>query len=210
MKLNELNPQARARAIRDHADFLESEWQPEFFNYAEALALLGINIAGPSSRRRRIRATDYDIEWSGFGNQGDGLAYTGEWSAERMDMARLRVEWPTDTALHRFGAELMVWVLRHPQAKVEWIYHSKHSMESNSAQLSPGEPDWSNEDHVTDAIDLMVDDVVQIARRTADWLHSMIEADYEASITEEAAIDNIEANDYDFDEDGKLAFADAP
>lgn len=211
MKLNELNPQARARAIRDHADFLESEWQPEFFNYAEALALLGIDIAETERRTRGRRAgTEYDIEWSGFYNQGDGLAYTGDWKAERMDVARLRAEWPAEAELHRCAAELMLWVLRYPRAKVEWIYRSKHSMESNYAELNPDDPElWSEEERTSSDLDDMAGDVVQIAQRTADWLHSMIESDYESSTSEEAAVDCIEANDYDFDEDGKLAFADA-
>lgn len=48
------------------------------------------------------------------------------------------------------------------------------------------------------------DNAKQVMRSFADWMHKQLQADYEYKTSDEAAVEAIEANDYEFTEEGEF------
>jgi hypothetical protein len=65
-----------------------------YYSALAAAKILGIDFDDKGKR------SEPDIRWSGFSSQGDGASFVGSYSHSPNSPARIRSEFPTDTALH--------------------------------------------------------------------------------------------------------------
>jgi hypothetical protein len=130
--------------------------------------------------------------------------FKGWWKAEDLCLGKLMEEWPMCTALHRIGAQLQAIALKHPQG----------SCAITNVHYGPGLPACHVEEAETgvydDAGDMgWMDDTEAGALKHAvhdacHWCWQHLQECYESDTGDEAAVDGIEANEYEFDRDGDV------
>jgi hypothetical protein len=211
MKYAELSDEAKERARDWYKETENQTWgtdrAPDLYeDLATCCSHLGITIS-ERTRHWRNRTTgkegstlEYDIEWSGFWSQGDGLVIKGEWNAEDVDMDALQ-DHVQDDKLTAICAEMTALKLRWPQGQAS----------ITTVSAGPGLPYMALEETSTDPDEddapLPEDDKKALKRlieRACDWCYRQLQDNYEYDTGDEAAGEAIEANEYEFDEDGAL------
>lgn len=214
----ELSGEARQRAITWYQQTEHELWEPEFDAIVDVLEKLGIELDLELVNKGQYAKTDgryikdatdnfvlapprYKpaIHYSIAYGQGDYAAFDGEWHAEHMNVAALLADRPTDARLKRFAAGLMALFLRYPKAKARAYMTPRNGMALDWAltgELDDEDNDVSLDDDDCVALAILMDGL-------ADWIYQDLLADLEYRTSEEAAIEGIEANEYDFDEEGR-------
>ena len=144
--------------------------------------------------------TRYDpaIWWSGFSYQGDGASYEGRYTFKKGGLKALRKEWPTEQELDRIVVGLYKIQRRYNWAAAVDIgrsgsnYAHSRTMDFNDV----GERELSAEDF---------QEVCQLLRDFADWIYDQLKAEYEYQMSDEVVDETIQANEYEFDEEGRRA-----
>lgn len=191
----ELDERAQQRALDWYREGQTEVWEPDLDDVATCLRYLGIELDSDNRGRPDIH---YRISWS----QGDGASFEGVWHAEAMDLAELH-QYTGDTTLHRLGAQLLAVLLCHPRAEcriitgvgvgIGWI---------NIECVYSGE---SDDDGDPAGLDEMVWEQLKTAfRGCADWVYRRLRDDLEYQTSDESCTEGIDANGYQFDEDGRV------
>ena len=192
--VDELTGRARERALAKLAKWATGEdwWEDVYAQATEALAWLGFDTSPKL------------MQFSGFWSQGDGASFTGTWRADRLDLARLYAERPMDKALHALAIQLQAFALEFPLAEATITrggsrYSHAYTMTVDS--YPQGDRDEADVDGLGDS-----DPPIQpLIRGCADWLYAQLEAEYECLTDEAQLIENTQANEYEFEEDGSIA-----
>ena len=162
---DELSDAAKARAREWWAEGERQTW--EWNDYEDAITIFGM--LGFETNRERIR-------YSGFGCQGDGANFTGDWKAERIDVAALKEYAPLDEKLHELADQLEAFRVEHPQAHAELAqdrscrYPHEYSVDVDVGGFGKGDeevPDTVAEEHGNT--------LTEIARFFMFWLYRVIE-----------------------------------
>jgi hypothetical protein len=200
MKYHELSDEAKGKAV---------EWMQEsnIEHYDDSCvtddwkALLG-----------KLGFIDVNIWWSGFCSQGDGACFTGMWNAHWLDML--------DSAADYTSADRAKEITAYPE-KIRGLFKL----------LDPVDDDWMNdydspivtkctliqrgsyyhENSILFDFDNGPPTSDDAMREFKEWCQDLmrmiykdLEADYEWATGEECAVDHIEMNDYDFNEEGEV------
>lgn len=171
----ELSPKAQERA-RDwwRNGGLEYEWWEFVYDDARKVGeCLGITIS--------------DIYFSGFGCQGNGAMFTGDWIFNPDWEKELKEYAPVDEELRRIGH-----ALHYPN-------HSATIRSVGRSYYHSGGMDIN----VCDDGDQIELEVTRALRDFANWIYKQLESEYEYLISDEAVADTIVANEYEFLENGK-------
>lgn len=186
-KYADLDERAQERAREWYSESVGQDWEPELDGFVQCLGWLGFDVSGDSIH--------YSISWS----QGDGAIFSGDWCAESMNLAALTENRP-DPTLMRIGAQLMVQFLRFPKSVVK-IYERSSGpglgymyVEDHDTGTDPQEQNYDVE---------LEQSVKDLAKQLAGWIYTEMRDDLEYQTSDEAVVEGIEANDYDFDEDGR-------
>lgn len=150
----------------------------------------------------KIIGIDIDnIYYSGFWSQGDGACFTGSYSFVKGSVKNIREHAPEDTELLRIARELRdlrgrAWL--NYSAKIEQggnCYH-KHctSIEVFTEKRNGDEVETTKE--AQSAVEELMWDFM-------DWIYARLEAEYNYQNSDECVAENIMANAYDFDAEGK-------
>ena len=221
-KYADLDERAQERAREWYSESVGQDWEPELDGICEALAQLGFEVDRPQinkgqyakengrfirdakgefvrAKPRYAPAIHYSISWS----QGDGASFDADWNAEDMNVAGLLEHAPLDEDLRRYAARLMVLFLRHPRAGGRIESDSGESMDVHVESHWTGVPD-ENEDNIQ-LSDADASELESVAQALAGWIYTQLRDDLEYQTSDEAVVEGIEANDYDFDEDGRPA-----
>lgn len=181
----ELSGPARQRAIENHREFLSQDWN-------------GSDVIGDAKNVLRHAGFTVDrISYSGFWSQGDGASFTGTWAAANVNAKAMRDDCPVDEELHALVDALADIAAKYPALTARIVRTSHHysheytvsvDAENDGADLPPG----------------IEDELTNLARDAMRWIYRELEGSYEAETEELAVIESIEANEYEFTEDGEI------
>ena len=202
----ELSKSAKEKAREWMRNSEAEDFQPEMEQFETAAKILGITFATNTRKRSNGKTwEELDIAYSGFSSQGDGASFTGSYQFAPGCSEAIRKEFGTDTKLATIADELSaLWVrlilkygtpARTFEAKI--TRHSSQYSHANTMDASIYDSEGEELDTETweEFRDLMCD--------FANWIYRSLEADYNYRLSDEAIDKTIEANEYEFDEDGE-------
>jgi hypothetical protein len=138
-----------------------------------------------------LGVSDCKVFYSGFGSQGDGACINGKYSYGKGALKRLKEYAPTDAVLHGIAKRLQD-AQRKAFYKIECkIKHSGNYCHAYSMHFDFYDA-YSNEE------------VIECFRDFAKWLYKQLESEYEYQTLGGAVAEAIEANGYEFTENGKI------
>lgn len=178
----------------------------ELFEPAEtAAALLGIDFATNTVQLSNGKTRqEPDIRWSGFSSQGDGASFVGSYTFKKDCAETIRQEFGTDATLAKIADELTAFHCRYVLAhgSREWEgqitqdgrYYHKRTMDATVTDENGDELDAD-----------VCSEFLEIMRDFAQWIYDGLEREYDYCMSDENAEDNIQANEYEFTEEGERA-----
>ena len=188
---SELSEEAQQKAIEDFRSsdgFLCYDWYDHIYEDAKTIgALMGIDID--------------KIYFSGFSSQGDGACFEGTYKYKKGCVHAVK-EWaPQDTELHEIVEQLAEIQKPNFYQLEASVHHSGHYYHSGCTRIcvSREHPDWT--EYLDDRVH---DDIAQLLREFMDWIYSRLEKEYWWHYEDEQVKDSIEANDFQFLEDGSM------
>ena len=138
------------------------------------------------------------IYFSGFWSQGDGACFEGSYSFEKDGLEKIKSHAPKDEKLHRIAGELQKIQSANGNTVTATVKHSGHYYHSRCTDIDV----FSNDEYATKEVQ---ESVTELLRDLMNWIYSQLEKEYEYQTSDEAIKETIEANDYDFTDDGKIA-----
>lgn len=138
-----------------------------------------------------------NVYWSGFSSQGDGASYTGSYSYAKGALAAVMEECPTDKVLHNIAIALQDMQRR-----------AFYSLSAEISQRGHYSHEMTMQFNISDSrgIDVSEDTEESLKytlRDFARWIYRNLESEYEYVMSDEQTDENIRANEYTFDENGK-------
>lgn len=209
MNYAELSDEAKEKAREWYRRASEGVdwWDCTYEDAAVCLGYLGFDIKSMVDKRNRagdkVWVEKINIEFSRFFSQGDGASFTGTWNAAKVNVPGLVSHAPLDKVLHAIAVELSVLALAEPDliATIKRI-STRHS---HSSTMDIGDTDYGrDEGEWTLDMQAREDQLVALARRAADWVYQQLEKEYDYQTSDERMVEDIEANEYEFDEEGGI------
>lgn len=217
MKYADLDDKAKTKAREWMAGtaFNDScDWDHIYTDAVEVGALMGIQIASRAGTTHGGKTyTEPDINFSGFCSQGDGACYSGTLHTEDMAGAveKVKAEYQTDEVLHALALDaetihglIAVHAMADALCPVDEVsdsfiecYVGMHITITGSDHR--GFSTKATNANCPEDIDKLLDDFVDAF---ATWIYDQLEAEHDYQTSDEATVETIEANDYDFDEYG--------
>ena len=204
---SELSDEAKEKARDWWREQESQDFDPEYEPYETAATLLGIDFDSRQTGTTRAGKAIYQsaIMYSGFYSQGDGASFTGSWSLAPDCCTAIRKEFPEDTDLHSIADALNAFQCgtilsqgsRNISAKItqnDHHYSHKYTMGAEVYDADGNEIDAD-----------VSESFLEIMRDFAQWIYDKLEADYDYRMSNEVVDDSIEANEYEFEEDGTFA-----
>lgn len=182
---DELSDEAKETAIeRYRENNLDYEWYDAVYDDAITIGkLIGIKIDR--------------IYFSGFWSQGDGACFEGEYFYSAGSVKEIKAYAPIDTELHRIAKELQDIQKPAFYHLYAYVKHRGHYYHENCTEI-----DVRNDaQKFTDDQEQRLKDCLRDFMR---WIYRQLEKEYEYLTSEEAIKETIEANEYEFTENGKL------
>ena len=180
---------------------LHDEWYDFVYEDFETICgILGITLATTPVRLYGGGTRDKpQIYWGGFGFQGDGASFAGNYSYARGASKAIRAHAPKDTELHRIADELQavqrrnIWQL-HASIAQRGRYCHEYSM---AIEVGRDSPTWQP---MTDGAE---DTVIEALRDLARWLYRHLRSEYEHQTSDDAVDEIVGINQWTFTADGK-------
>jgi hypothetical protein len=204
-KFDELSESAQQKAMDEYRQFVSENMDYEFV-YEDAAAIgdiLGIDLRTKTvTLMNGSTRLDPCIYWSGFRSQGDGACFEGSYRYAKGAAKRIREHAPLDAELHRIADRLQALQKAHFYGLKADMEHSGHYCHSGCMRVSVSHAwdDASGYDR-----ELPEDELRELMRDFADWVYRVLESEYEYQTADEAIRDGIEANGYEFTENGSIA-----
>jgi hypothetical protein len=201
-KYDELSDKAKAKA-RDWyrnasaGDTYFAECLTDPGGYFETVAkFLGFTISTSKHRKGALA-----IHWTGFWSQGDGACFEGTWLAREVNAAKVK-EWaPEDKVIHTLADRFAALAAERPETSGS--IESRDSRYCHEYTVEPElQPDMDDDKEPTAEQQAEFKDAT---RALMKWMYRALETQYEADNSDEAVAETIEANEYEFLEDGKRA-----
>lgn len=189
-KLKELSDDARQAAIEHLSEINhDHDWWDSVYEDAKTIGgLMGIDIS--------------EIYFSGFSSQGDGACFEGCYEYVKGSRAAVMAHAPKDEELLRIAAELAAVQRRcfyqvRADVKHSGHYHHRFCTDiSIDFESHVNGHDYYTEDAENAVIELLQDFML--------WIYKQLNAEYDYLTSEEAIIETIVTNDYEFTADGEL------
>lgn len=187
LSFEQLSSRAKDNAVEQFSSFWsEGNWYETVFEDAKQIgALMGIEIDR--------------IGFSGFSCQGDGAHFEGSFSYEKNALKNVKQYAPLDKDLHSIVEDYTAIQRKVFYKLVGKVVHSGHYEHSGCTNISVEHAD----DYYRD-IGSLDQEMTEVLRRFMDWIYKELEADYEASTSEEAASEYYNDMSFTFDEQGKI------
>ena len=142
-----------------------------------------------------------EIYYSGFYQQGSGASFAGCYSYKKGSKKAIREYAPKDAELHRIADELQAIQKRNFYSLRAAI--SQSGIYCHEYTMSVSCSNWI--DDYRDISDSDCEDILELMRDFARWIYSQLEKEYEYRMSDEHIDDMLEANEYEFLEDGSMA-----
>lgn len=140
-----------------------------------------------------------NIYYSGFSSQGDGACFEGSYQYRKGSVKLVKDYAPKDTVLHNLVTRLQAVQKTNFYGLLAYVKHSGNYYHQYCTNISV-EHNYNNISISSET----EDEVIEILRDFMAWIYDRLEKEYNYLTTKEAIIETIEANDYDFTEDGKI------
>lgn len=193
---SELSDSAKDKAREWYRGLIETEEYTEFvYEWAqEVAAIIGIEFD------TRKNGKSPKIWFSGFCSQGDGACFDGAYSFAKGSKKRIRDFAPNEAELHRIVDSLQAIQKKHLYGIRATMSHRGHYYHSGCMSVNV-EHDGSSIGRGVDVSDFE-DEITQLMRDFADWIYEKLEAEHDHQTSDVTIAENIEANGYEFDENG--------
>lgn len=144
-----------------------------------------------------------EIFFSGFWSQGNGASFYGEYAYRQGAAKSVREHAPQDEELHRIADTLQAIQRRYfyqLSATVRRAYGAGNYCHENTVEVTVS--DRHGELDGIEAADT-IDAVTEALRDLMRWLYRTLEKEYEFLNSDEQVAETIEANEYEFTENGE-------
>jgi len=186
-KFNELSDEAKETAIERFKELDYEWWDAAYEDFKTIGTLMGIDID--------------NIYFSHMYCQGSGACFEGTYSYKKGSVKALKEYAPQDETLHGI-VEGLYSVQRKAfyslEAKVKQRGHYNHA---NCTDIDVTD---NRLDYYEAASQDNEEAISEFLRDFMNWMMKRLYAEYEYLTSEEAIIETINCNDYEFDEDGNL------
>jgi len=186
---DELSKEAQQKAIENLYDIniqFHDWWDHTCEDAKEIGKLMGIDIE--------------NIYFSGFSSQGDGACFEGSYTYEKGSAQSVKGYAPKDKELHRIALELSKLQKKNFYQLGARVKQSGHSMHENCTDIQV----WSDNEAMGGANDDAYYGLKELLRDYMKWIYSQLEKQHDYLVSDEAIKETIEANEYEFTEDGNL------
>ena len=176
---------------------LDYDWWEYIYEDAATIAeMMGIELATkPVKLMGGGTRQDPCIYFSGFARQGDGACFEGYYSYAKGSAKAVKSHAPQDEELHRIVKGLQECQRRAFYTLTASIRQTGHYSHSRSMTVN-AESERGDCDEAT-LYELLVD--------FADWIYKRLDAEHDYRMSDEAVDEDIQANEYEFEEDGSRA-----
>lgn len=201
-KLEELSQQAQEKAHGDWAQHaLDHDWWEFVYEDAATVGeLMGIDLRTRNVKTLQGARYAPNIWFSGFWSQGDGACFEGTYSYRRGSVKAVKEHAPQDEVLHRLAQDLAK-VQKPFFYKLEAeVKHRGHYYHSGCTSITVEHAEDTYRD-----IANAEEDIQQILREFMDWIYRQLEKEYEYQTSFDMFKELCEANEWEFDEDGRVA-----
>ncbi len=201
-KLEEWDKETQEKIIEKHRDFnVQDEWwdcETDF--WAEKLAEMGFDIVETEWKTNkkgvRYESKSNLISFSGFYSQGDGASFTGTVDIQKWIETQEPVKYARILKLLNSGK------IQHSAKIKRDRWH--HYVHWNTTSIYH---DWyMNGDHsrIEALIEELEEDVLKHHQDLNREIYRDLEKDYDGQCTDEAVRESLIANEYEFDNTGKI------
>lgn len=181
---------------------LDYEWWDSVYEDCKTIFdILGIT----SEKQIKLSGGGYRNEvaiyFSGFSSQGDGACFEGSYRYNKGAAKAIRTHAPMDKELHRIADELQ-------RIQKSNFYSIRAKIKQSGNYSHSGCTDFEVTDtrsQYGDCTSKVEDEIKQVMRDLMDWIYKQLESEYDALQSDESVAESIEANEYEFEKDGRRA-----
>lgn len=183
---DELSEEAKEKAVENLYNInVDYEWWDFVYeDTREVGKLMGIDID--------------NIYFSGFSSQGDGACFEGDYEYKKGSVKAIMKYTPKDIELHRIAKEFQMLQKKYFYQLSASVKQSGHYFHKYCTVIDVGHNDFYSY-RLPDGCE---DDLTELLRDFMEWIYRKLEKAYEYLTSEEAIIETIKANEYEFTEDG--------
>lgn len=178
-----------------------SDWEFVYEDAVRVGAILGIEI---DTRAVKLMGGDVRrdpvIYFSGFSSQGDGACFEASYAYVKSAAKKIREYAPEDKVLHQIADDLQAIQRRNFYRLTASTKHRGYYNHSGCMAVTVED----REDRYRDIGDAE-EGITACLRSFADWIYDTLKSEYEYQTSDEAVDEAIEANEYEFTEDGERA-----
>jgi len=187
-KYEELSDDAKQTALEKLSDInVDHEWWYDYEDKKEIAKLMGIDID--------------NIYFSGFSSQGDGACFEGNYEYKKNSIKAVIDYAPQDVELHRIVKALQAVQKTAFYGITASVKHSGHYYHKYCTDISVDMPENIGQAKFSE----IEDATIELLRDYMDWIYRQLQSEYDYQTSEEAILETIEANEYEFTEDGELS-----
>lgn len=194
-KFDELDEDAQEKALMWYCETLGSiDYDFVIEDVKRLGAIIGIEIK--------------DVLWSGFGSQGDGACFVGEYSYKKGCEKNLKDEVPNLTDLHNILTTLNFHQKKHFYKLSATIEHgNSHYYHYNSVTITvykDGDELWAAKDYTTDAERSAIEDITSALRDFCRWIYKSLEEENDFLCSKGHMQEMCDGNDWEFTKEGRF------
>jgi hypothetical protein len=141
------------------------------------------------------------IYFSGFSSQGDGACFESSYSYKKGGVKKVKEYVPLDTTLHNIAERLQIVQKPHFYKLSASVKQSGHYMHEYCTEILV----YKDGNYLySDAEQKAEEELIGILRDYMRWIYRSLNSEYEGLTSEEAIIDTLRTNEYEFNERGKI------
>lgn len=176
-------------------------WDACYEDFTQVAEILGIAL-----KQRPVKLmggqTRYDpaIYFSGFSSQGDGACFEGTYRYNKGASKAIRAYAPQDKDLHEIADGLR-------DIQKPWFYRLGADVVQRGHYVHKFSTDidvYDRENRYREITASTEDGVKELLRDFMQWMYRQLEKEYGYLTSREAIVETIEANEYEFTEDGSI------
>lgn len=172
-------------------------WEATYADADSIAKLMGIEIdQKPVQTMGGTTRYEPAIFFTGFSSQGDGACFEGRYSYAKGGAAKVRAHAPVDEKLHSIADGLQAVQKAHGYKLYAKVKQSGHYSHSGCTDIEV----MKGDDYAPDAAEA---EVKRLLRAFMDWIYRQLETEYEYQNEDEQVDENIRANEYEFEADGR-------
>lgn len=187
-KFNELSEDAQKKAIESFRTFNVDDINWYEFVYEAFIERM---------KEKGFNLSDDNISFTGFWSQGDGASFV----CDDIDIEKLSkfIDKENNTDLGKYIRFLDNYSITVYRTDTHYCHYNTVSVHYDCS-------DMSGYNLVTEKFDTFYDRVLELVKDECKKLYEFLENEYNYKTSDEAIKESIEANEYEFDEDGTLFF----